>query len=126
MRREPAPAAVRAGSGPPVFRSAVTAILCALPASALLAQDRPAAQVELVLEIGSAFGAEEYTFARVSNVKVGPDGTIYVVDSAEAAVSAYGLRGGFLRRMGREGAGPGDFVRPGWMSVTDTTVLVVD
>ena len=69
------------------------------------------------LRIGEVVGDEKYTLSHVSDLTVGPTGEIYVVQPQEQSVRVYDPDGRFLDRIGRKGAGPGEFAHPtetGW------------
>ena len=63
------------------------------------------------LAIGVEFGADEYMFGRIYSLAVGPDGTIHVTDSQGPVVRSYDGDGNFLRNVGRQGQGPGEYNR---------------
>src|SRR5437870_5627047 len=94
----------------------------AITASASLAQrrdtvvktvDRPlhagVATLQAERRIGSADGADEYLFGRVSFVAVGPDGSIYVYDPQVPALRKYDVNGKYVKDLGRKGEGPGEY-----------------
>lgn len=84
---------------------------------------------ELVPEvrIGQFEGPDEYIFGQVSSLAVGPDGTIYVLDSQVPALRVYEPDGTFRATWGREGGGPGEYQRPRALGVlSDGRVLVRD
>ena len=80
------------------------------------------------VSIGEMDGDLEYLFGRVSSLNVGPDGTIYVVDSQVPELRAYGPDGVFLRTLGRPGEGPGEMKRPdgGLAILSDGRILLRD
>lgn len=80
------------------------------------------------LRIGQADGPDEYLFGRVASIAASPDGIIYAFDSHVRALRAYGPDGRFLRSIGREGAGPGEFRAPdaGLAVLPDGRVLLRD
>lgn len=53
-----------------------------------------------------------YAFTRPSDVAVDARGQIYVVDPQAAAVKVFDAAGEYLRELGREGQGPGEFQDP--------------
>ena len=61
------------------------------------------------LRIGSLGGADEYTFSEINSIAVGESGAIYVGDTHPASIRLFSPDGGFVRRIGREGEGPGEF-----------------
>jgi hypothetical protein len=82
--------------------------------------------VEQVMTIGSEGSQPEYTFGRISDVAFGPDSTVYVLDYMNNEVGVFDLGGRLLRRFGREGKGPGEFVGPTGLMVTASEVRVFD
>ena len=51
----------------------------------------------------------EKSFHRIYDVAMAPDGRLFTVDRDEAAVHCYGSDGAFLRTIGGQGQGPGEF-----------------
>ena len=79
------------------------------------------------LSIGLIEGAEEYLFGDVSELAVGPDGSIYVFDRQVPALRKYDARGKFVRTFGRKGQGPGEYLSGGGLVVLpDGRVLLWD
>ena len=64
-------------------------------------------QLEEVLRIGSVESTD--LVARVLDLAIGPDSALYVAQAMVPAVTVFSLDGRVLRRIGREGRGPGDF-----------------
>lgn len=102
-----------AGSGTPAGRS------LSLPTvSDTLAPD---------LVIGREDGRPEEAFGRIADIEVGSEGTIYVIDQQASAVRVFDAGGSFVRSIGREGEGPGEFQRPGQIALSpDGGVWVYD
>jgi hypothetical protein len=82
--------------------------------------------LELVREIGSAEGARDYTFFRISDLAVSDGGEVLVLDSGDRSVAVYDSLGTFLRRIGRAGSGPGEFVRPTRIELASDGLVVHD
>jgi hypothetical protein len=61
------------------------------------------------LRIGVEAGEDEYMFGSIRGVAAAPDGTIYVADRRPVIVRAYDGDGNFLRNVGRQGQGPGEY-----------------
>lgn len=78
------------------------------------------------LSIGRIDGPEEYTFARVADVAVGADGTIWILDRGDALIKAYDPSGRFLNSVGGSGSGPGEFREPSEIAVHGDTLAVYD
>lgn len=80
-------------------------------------------EIEEVLTLGSS----DAFFFSVADVKVAPDGSIYVADKLGFAVSKYDAKGNLLRRVGRRGQGPGEFAGgPVHLALLNGDVLVSD
>ena len=63
------------------------------------------------VRIGALEGPEEYVFGRVQSIAVGLDGTIYVTDDQVPVIRCYDSDGSYLGDVGREGSGPGEYMR---------------
>ena len=61
------------------------------------------------LEIGSAAGAPEVSFSRIVDLAETRHGALVVSDGLERELRIYDEDGGFVRRLGQEGEGPGEF-----------------
>lgn len=59
--------------------------------------------------IGDVAGADEYVFGQISGLVVDGVGQIYVADTQANEIRVFSSEGAFLRRLGREGEGPGEF-----------------
>lgn len=55
---------------------------------------------------------QEIVFGRISGILVDGDGRVYVADSQAHEISVFSREGEFLRFLGREGEGPGEFREP--------------
>lgn len=84
-------------------------------------------QVVEQARIGAVDGPPEQTFGEVQAVTVALDGNVYVADGQVPAVRVYNRDGRFLRNVGREGEGPGEY-RSLWglRSMADSGVAVWD
>ena len=69
-------------------------------------------RLERVVRIGAADGAGPSVFGRVSDVAVGPDELVYVLDGQAREVRVFDLAGRHVRTIGREGEGPGELRGP--------------
>src|SRR5690606_3360757 len=80
----------------------------------------PLAGTRLALAIGEDPGAgPEYLFGRIRDVLVAPTGNVWVVDASgtpplltNPMVRMYDSAGVFLRKVGGEGGGPGEYRNP--------------
>ena len=61
------------------------------------------------LRIGLVNGPEEYAFTQIDALLVGAEGSIYVVDLHSQGIRQFDRNGQFVRWIGREGEGPGEF-----------------
>ena len=116
---------------PPASLIAVAACCFALSAC-----DRPSgasgthvdALTHLVAEAGMRIGDfddPDVGFSRVSGVDIDRDGNIYVLEASVPEIRVYSLDGVLLRRIGRRGAGPGEFERAPRFGVVGDTVWAV-
>jgi hypothetical protein len=78
------------------------------------------------LSIGVVEGDENYMFAGVEAVAVGPGDTIYVVDGDAKQIKVYTPAGTHIRSFGREGEGPGEFLDPSLATFFGDTLVVFD
>ncbi len=79
------------------------------------------------LEIGVIDGPAEYAFSTIGDVAVADDGSIVVTDRQALEVRVYDEAGGYLRALGREGGGPGEFTGSPWIAgVSGDTVFAFD
>jgi len=67
------------------------------------------------------------TFARPTNVAVGPNGDVYVSDTLNQRIQIFDADGTFLSTFGKPGDGPGDFARPKGIAIdSDNHIWVAD
>ncbi|MEX2526692.1 MAG: 6-bladed beta-propeller [Gemmatimonadota bacterium] len=80
------------------------------------------------IRIGALEGPDEEIFGAISGLAVGPEGTIYVYDRQVPALRAYNAAGEFVRTLGRQGGGPGEYENSdGGMAVlSDGRVVIRD
>lgn len=69
------------------------------------------------LRIGVENGPEEYMFGSVSSLAVSDAGTMYVAERQPPSIRVYDNDGAFVRSIGRQGQGPGEFSDRGGMAV---------
>ncbi|HEX7088613.1 MAG TPA: 6-bladed beta-propeller [Longimicrobiales bacterium] len=86
-------------------------------------QGRP----ETLFSIGTMEGESWETFGDVAQVAFDARDNLYVLDRANHRVLVYDTAGRFVRQLGRQGGGPGEFQAPIGMAVgRDGTVIVAD
>lgn len=78
------------------------------------------------LSIGVDVGAEEYMFGGIEDLDVGTDGSIYVRQSQPVSIRQYDRDGTFVRDIGGEGQGPGEYQYPEIEVLGDGRVAVLD
>lgn len=61
------------------------------------------------LRIGLSSGPEEYLFGDIGGIVQHDDGTISILDEQVPVIRQYDAEGTFLRNVGREGQGPGEY-----------------
>ncbi len=83
----------------------------------------------IVLKGAAGFGEgndwEELFYDPYKNMVVAPDGTIFVSNNRTNNVFKFDKQGKLLKKFGREGNGPGDFLDPGNLTILDNKYLVV-
>lgn len=77
------------------------------------------------LAIGVEFGDDEYMFGNILSVAVGADGAMYVSDRQQDIVRMYDAEGVFVRDIGRQGQGPGEYTVAPMLSVLPEGDLAV-
>jgi hypothetical protein len=81
--------------------------------------------LELLTRIGS-LDDPELGLTQVTRVAFGPDSLLYIAQTREHEVRVYRLDGTLVRRMGREGEGPGEFREIAAIGFLDDTLYVTD
>lgn len=66
-------------------------------------------QIVEELRIGQLDGPDEYVFGRIGALAVRADGNIIAVDAQVPVIRQYDANGRYVRDIGREGAGPGEY-----------------
>ena len=85
------------------------------------------ASLEAEVSIGMLEGPDEYLIGNPRSIAVGADGEIYVLDRQVPVIRMYDRDGAFIRNVGREGGGPGEYKLPGAIAVLpDNRLLVRD
>jgi hypothetical protein len=79
------------------------------------------------LSIGVEEGDERYMLNQPQDVQVTDDGILYIMDWGDTCIKAYGSEGQYLRTIGREGVGPGEFSTPVYMDISaDGKIFLMD
>src|SRR5687768_13815625 len=78
------------------------------------------------LRIGASEGDSLYQFYRVAAVRTLPDGRIVVANAGTRELRFYDPFGAFISRVGRDGAGPGEFRSIDRLSVVQDSIWVSD
>jgi hypothetical protein len=76
--------------------------------------------------IGELEGEDVYVFGRISGVTVDSRGQIHVADSQALEIRVFSREGEFLRRVGRDGEGPGEFRHIGGLALAPDGVAALD
>lgn len=63
------------------------------------------------LRIGTVDGDENYMFGTISHIALGREGRIFAADHQVPIVRMYDKEGKFIKNVGREGRGPGEYTR---------------
>jgi hypothetical protein len=75
--------------------------------------------------IGIELGDSNFVFGTIAGAEFTEDGDIAILDAQKSTVSLFTLDGEFIRRIGRNGSGPGEFQMPAAMSFMPEGGLVV-
>ena len=78
------------------------------------------------LVIGGDSSDPDGTFYRPTDVLAAANGNIFVVDSGNARIQMFGSDGRFLKSLGQEGQGPGEFQRPTAAAMVGDRLVVSD
>lgn len=92
-----------------------------LPAADVALRVRPAT----LFTVGEEDGRDWEVFARINDVAFDGRGNLYVLDSGNDRVVVFDSTGRFVRAMGHQGGGPGEFTIPSRMTVTDAGEVIV-
>ncbi|MCD4776474.1 MAG: 6-bladed beta-propeller [Candidatus Aegiribacteria sp.] len=78
----------------------------------------PEADVYITISnsIGIELGDSNYVFGQIVGADVTPEGRIAVLDMQQSCISIFSPSGEFVRRIGRQGSGPGEFLLASGMS----------
>ena len=76
------------------------------------------------LIIGTNEKNTDYYFEVISDIKADENGNIYVVDSSANSVKVFNSKGKYLKDIGRQGQGPGEFMAPMGMAIVKDKISV--
>ena len=76
--------------------------------------------------LAATVGGEDGEFGSVRSILLSEDGTLYVVDPSKRAVSMFDSTGRFIRILGREGSGPGEYRDPYSIAWVGTSLALLD
>ncbi len=95
------------------------------PGDSRLAVGTDSITAELAFRIGELDGAPEFAFGDVIAIAARHDGAFYVCDRNDTSIRLYDARGGFVRAIGRRGAGPAEYSLCYFLSIVGDSVLWV-
>ncbi len=97
------------------------------PAVGVPGQQQPAVAQSIVRSLNNYRGTGGQALREPKGVAVGPDGNVYVTDTATSLVTVFNRDGGVVRSWGRKGAADGEFNEPWGIAVAaDGSVFVAD
>ncbi|MDM7993530.1 MAG: hypothetical protein QUS11_09465 [Candidatus Fermentibacter sp.] len=81
----------------------------------------------IVDSIGAEYGTGEYSLGDIADIDISPTHEVLVLDRIGCCIKVYSADGGFIRRIGRHGSGPGEMLAPVFMEVLgDGSICVRD
>jgi len=83
-------------------------------------------QLKLVGKFGGLDVPEEQFFNIPVDITISKEGLIYILDSRDKNIKIFHKDGNFIKCIGREGSGPGDFKRPWIIKLIEDSLYVVD
>lgn len=100
---------------------AVLGVLGAGPGFGVAAQEAPSVQLP------PAEAEARVGFTRLTSVRELPDGRVLLVDQGENRLRVLDWSSGSVEDIGREGEGPGEYLRVGWLyPMSESTTLLTD
>lgn len=76
-------------------------------------------KMEALWELGGETDDEDEFFGVISDIEIDEHGNVYLLDAQLSEVKIFTAKGEFVRTIGREGEGPGEFRRPARMFFTE-------
>jgi hypothetical protein len=92
-----------------------------LPAADKVLRERPA----VIYQVGAEEGEEWELLSGVNSVAFDAQDNLYILDRNNFRVLVFDPSGKFLRKIGKQGGGPGEFIAPVSMTITSDGSLVV-
>ena len=83
-------------------------------------------QLEIIGTIGVEMGDSNYVLGAVQSIDHDDQGNILVLDRSACCVMVYSPEGEFLRKISREGSGPGELLNPMDMTVLEDGRIIVE
>jgi hypothetical protein len=80
---------------------------------------------EALVSIGTSDGGPETQLYRTVGATRLPDGRIVIANAGTSAIRFYDAQGGYIREVGGQGEGPGEFVRLDWLHRFGEDSLIV-
>ena len=110
-------------SGMEVTDSAGIRIVTSPPGDAVYAE----LATEPALSVGLLDGPDEFLFGDIESVARDASGNLVVADEQALEIRIFDPEGGYLRSLGREGEGPGEFLNlTGAWTLADGSIVTVD
>jgi 6-bladed beta-propeller len=112
---------------PDASQGAVAAVAAnaASPSDSRLTVGTDSITAEAAFRIGELDGAPEFAFGDVIAIAARRDSAFYVCDRNDTSIRLYDARGGFVRAIGRKGAGPAEYSLCHFLSIVGDSVLWV-
>ncbi len=85
----------------------------------------PAPGIQIRLSQAHEIGRQELLFGSLADICEDAEGNFYVVDQLEHKIFKYSSSGKMLKTFGQEGQGPGDFLRPYRIALTEEGNLAI-
>ncbi len=92
-------------------------------------QSNTSREFEVVEEfrIESSLEADQFYFVSPSNLTIGKDGSIFVGDAQLPTISMFDAEGSFVKTIGKEGRGPGEYITVGGLeTLPDGRIVLWD
>jgi len=82
--------------------------------------------LNLLNKFGGMEVPSEQILANPCDLAISPEGFIYILDSQDNNIKMFKKDGTFVKCIGRQGHGPGEFVRPWTISIIKDKIYVTD